>query len=161
MDGSQPSCTENTSISSMPSAKAGNEMPDTASVMPRRSGHLLRHTAEVMPITMPKITAHTMLAIVRFSVGQKRSPISSLTGRLLRSDEPNSPRTALVKKRTNCSGIGLSRPRSRRTRSTVASSASGPAARRAGSPGSRCTNRNTSTATISSVGITPSTRFTK
>ena len=31
-----------TCISSMPSAKAGKEMPETATVMPRRSGHSLR-----------------------------------------------------------------------------------------------------------------------
>ncbi|MDT4850459.1 hypothetical protein FQZ97_846110 [compost metagenome] len=136
-------------------------MPETASVMPSRSGHRLRHTAEPMPITMPNTTAHAIDATVSSSVGMKRSPISSLTGRLVRSELPNSPRIALEKKLTNCSGSGRSRPRSLRTSSTVAESASGPAASRAGSPGSRWTNRNTSTATISSVGITPSTRLRK
>jgi hypothetical protein len=50
-------------------------MPDTASVMPRRSGHLLRHTAEEMPMIRPKITAQIMATTVSHSVGQKRAPI--------------------------------------------------------------------------------------
>ena len=110
---------------------------------------------------MPKSTDHAMLESVSSSVGMKRSPISVATGRRLRMEVPRSPCTMREKKCTNCSGSGRSRPSSWRTVCTVASSASGPAARRAGSPGSRWTNRNTSTATISSVGSSPSSRLTK
>ena len=46
-----------------------------------------------------------------------------------------------------------------RTIATTWASASGPAISRAGSPGSIWTNRNTSTATISRVGIRPSRRL--
>ena len=46
----------------MPSANAGNEMPDTASVMPSRSGQRLRQTAETMPIAMPNSTDHAIAA---------------------------------------------------------------------------------------------------
>src|SRR5690606_4323957 len=145
----------------MPSANAGNEIPDTASVMPRRSGHRLRNTAEKMPMVMPNSTDQAMLTSVNSSVGMKRSAISVDTGRRVRIDVPRSPWTILVKKRTHCSGSGLSSPSSARTSSTVSRSASCPAARRAGSPGSMCTNRNTSTATINSVGTSPTSRMRK
>ena len=102
-----------------------------------------------------------MLVTVSQKVGIKREAISSLTGRLDTIEMPKSPRSALTKKCANCCGSGLSSPKSLRTSCTTASSASGPAASRAGSPGSRWTNRNTSTATISSVGIRPSSRFRK
>ena len=90
--GSQFSCTEKNCISTMPSANAGNEMPETASVIPSRSGQRLRHTADTMPIAMPISTDHSMLQIVSQSVGMKRSPISLDTGRLVRIDEPKSQR---------------------------------------------------------------------
>src|SRR5438045_2777809 len=48
----------------MPSANAGNEMPDTASVMPMRSGDRFLNTAETMPIAIPMTTDHTMLHTV-------------------------------------------------------------------------------------------------
>ena len=111
-------------------------MPDTASVIPRRSGHLLRYTAEMMPIPMPNTTDQAMLEMVSSRVGMKRSPISTATGRRVRIDVPKSPCTMREKKCTNCSGSGLSSPSSWRTSCTVASSASWPAAKRAGSPGS-------------------------
>jgi len=75
----------------MPSANAGKEMPDTASVMPRRSGQRLRQTADTIPMIMPKVTDHAMLAIVSHRVGMKRSEISVETGRLVRSEVPRSP----------------------------------------------------------------------
>ncbi|MDH6594677.1 hypothetical protein M2165_004566 [Variovorax sp. TBS-050B] len=110
---------------------------------------------------MPKITAHTMLVMVSITVGKKRSEISVATGRRVRIEVPKSPCSMWVKKLANCCGSGLSRPSSARTMATVCSSASCPAARRAGSPGSMWTNRNTSTATMSSVGIRPSSRLRK
>ncbi len=115
----------------------------------------------MIPTVRPKITDHTMDQTVSQNVGQKRSPISTLTGRFEASDMPRSPVTAPFTKFANCSYMGLLRPSSSRTSSTVASSASGPAVRRAGSPGSRCTKRNTHTATKSSVGTMPITRFMK
>ncbi|MNR13483.1 hypothetical protein D3C85_1298910 [compost metagenome] len=66
-------------------------MPDTASVMPRRSGQRLRHTADTIPMIMPKETDQTMLASVSHRVGMKRSAISVETGRLVRSEVPRSP----------------------------------------------------------------------
>src|SRR6266545_4762756 len=155
----KPNCTEKICISTMPSANAGNEMPETASVMPTRSGQRLRHTADSIPIARPNTTDHTMLVMVSQNVGMKRSPISVATSRFVRSERPKSPRTAPVAKRTNCSGSGRSSPRSLRTSETVSGVASGPAARRAGSPGSRCRNMNTSTATIRSVGTRPARRL--
>ena len=134
-------------------------MPDTASVMPTRSGQRLRQTADSTPIAMPIVTDHAMLQTVSQNVGMKRSAISVATGRLVRSDVPKSQRTTPVRKRTNCSGSERSRPRSLRTSSTVSGVASGPAARRAGSPGSRWTKPNTSSPTISSVGTRPSRRL--
>ena len=128
----------------MPSANAGNDMPDTASVMPTRSGQRLRQTADRMPMTRPKATDHAMLATVSQNVGMKRSPISVATGRLVRSERPKSQWKTPWTKRENCSGSERSSPRSLRTRSTVSGLASGPAASRAGSPGRRCTNRKIS-----------------
>ena len=115
MAGSQPSHTEKISINSMPSAKEGNEMPETASVIPRRSGARFRQTAEAMPMPIPNTTDHAMLAMVSSRVGMKRSPISTDTGRLERIDVPKSPRSALRKKRANCRCSGRSSPRSCRT----------------------------------------------
>ena len=144
----------------MPSANAGNEMPDTASVMPRRSGQRLRHTADTMPMIMPITTDHDIAAIVSQSVGMKRSPISVRDGTL------GAQRLAEVAVQHACrKAEELLRQRlveaeilaHQRDRFGVASA---PAARRAGSPGSRCTNRNTSTPTISSVGSSPSRRLT-
>src|SRR6218665_420631 len=83
----------------MPNANAGKEMPDTASVMPMRSGHWLRYTAETMPMPMPKITAHTMLVMVSITVGKKRSPISVDTGRRVRIEVPKSPCSMWLKQR--------------------------------------------------------------
>src|SRR6218665_1024943 len=119
----------------MPNANAGKEMPDTASVMPMRSGHWLRYTAETMPMPMPKITAHTMLVMVSITVGKKRSPISVDTGRRVRIEVPKSPCSMWLKKPTNCCGSGLSRPSSARTMATGCSSASLPGARRPRSAG--------------------------
>ncbi len=45
----------------------------------------------------PNSTAHTMLVTVSQKVGQKRSAISVLTGRLVRREVPKSPRRALLK----------------------------------------------------------------
>lgn len=74
--GSQPRSTEKICINNIPSAKAGKEMPVTASVIPTRSGQRLRHTAAAMPIAMPNSTAHIILVIVSHSVGKSgwRSP---------------------------------------------------------------------------------------
>lgn len=107
----------------MPSANAGNEMPETANVMPSRSGQRLRQTAEATPRPMPMITDQIMLTSVSHRVGMKRLPISSETGCLLRIDSPKSPRAACVMKCVNWVSSGLSRPRSWRTSATVASSA--------------------------------------
>src|SRR5690349_11076687 len=144
----------------MPSANAGNDMPDTASVMPTRSGQRLRYTADTMPIAMPNSTDHAMLHSVSQNVGMKRSLISVDTGRLVRSERPKSQCATPVMKRTNCWASDLSSPRSWRTSSTVSGVASCPAARRAGSPGSRCTSMKTRNATINSVGRRPSRRLT-
>ena len=86
-------------------------MPETASVMPRRSGHLLRKTAEMTPITRPKTTDQTIDVSVSQRVGPKRSPISWITGRCERIEMPKSPWTAPATKCMNCSGIERSRPR--------------------------------------------------
>src|SRR6202158_2645180 len=158
--GSQWSGPAKICISTMPSAKAGKEMPDTASVMPSLSGQRLRHTAETTPMSMPNVTDHDIAASVSQKVGMKRSPTSMETGRLVRNDRPKSPCRTPVAKRTNCSGRERSSPRSWRTRATVSGVASCPAASRAGSPGKRCTNMNTSTPTMSSVGSSPSRRLT-
>ena len=81
----------------MPSAKAGNEIPEIANVMPRRSGHRLRHTAEQTPIVMPTRTDQIMLQTVSQSVGEKRSAISVDTGRRVLSETPRLPWSISVK----------------------------------------------------------------
>ncbi len=81
-------------------------MPDTASVMPRRSGQRLRQTADTMPTPMPKTTDQAIAHTVSQNVGAKRSAISVATGRLVRIDLPKSPVSAPRKKRANCCGSG-------------------------------------------------------
>ncbi len=56
-----------------------------------------------MPIVMPMITDQVIAHTVSQNVGMKRSAISELTGRLVRSDRPKSPRTTPPAKRRNCS----------------------------------------------------------
>ena len=80
----------------MPRAKAGNEMPLTASAIPRRSGQRLRHTAAAIPAAIPNSTAQLMLASVSHSVGIKRLAISLETGRREAMEMPKSPRSTLV-----------------------------------------------------------------
>ena len=87
-------------------------MPETANAMPSRSGQRLRQTAETTPIVMPNTTDQDIAATVSQNVGMNRSPISTLTGRLVRSDRPKSPCTTPDTKRRNCCGSGLSSPRS-------------------------------------------------
>ena len=111
--GSQPSCTEKSSISTRPSANAGNEMPDTASVMPTRSGQRLRHTADTTPIAMPMSTDHSMLHTVSQNVGMKRSAIFRHRP-MLPDRSGRNPKHAAENAR-NCCGNGRSRPRSLRT----------------------------------------------
>ncbi len=161
MVGSQLSCTAKICISTMPSANAGKEMPDTASVMPRRSGQRLRHTADTTPMSMPITTDHDMAASVSQKVGMKRSRTSVEAGRLVRqrNTEVASQRAAreaqeLLRKRAIEPEVLAHQPPPSRASHPV------PAASRAGSPGSKCTNMNTSTPTISSVGRSPSRRLT-
>ena len=131
-------------------------MPDTASVMPTRSGQRLRHTADRMPIAMPITTAHTMLATVSRNVGLKRSAISAPTG-------PLGARRACRSRRARCAGNEAHELlRQRLVEAEVLAHqfdgrvvASAPAASRAGSPGNRCTNMKTSTATMARVGRRP------
>ena len=145
----------------MPSANAGNEMPDTASVMPTRSGQRLRHTADTMPIAMPirhrphhapdgePERRHEAVA----DLGRDRAASCAATCR-----SPSAARrgrsagTAAAAAGRGPGPCGRARP--------FPASRPGPAASRAGSPGSRCTNRNTRKPTSSSVGSRPSRRWT-
>ena len=137
------------------------EMPETAKAMPSRSGQRPRFTADTIPIRSPNTKAHAIAATVSRSVGPKRSATSSITGRCERIEIPKSPVTVFFTKSTNCSGNGRSSPRRSRTICTVSSSASGPAASCAGSPGSRCTKKKTHTVTRNMVGTSPRSLNTK
>ena len=156
--GSQPNWTEKICISSMPSANAGNEMPETARVMPTRSGQRLRQTAETMPIIMPNgdRPGHGR-------DGQQECRPEALgdfggNRTLVRSERRRSPRHA------GDESAGTAAAAAGRGRDPCAPVPPFPASRPrrgqpGGSPGSRWTNRNTSTPTISSVGISPRRRL--
>ena len=88
---SHRSRTANRSISSNPSQKPGNEIPETASTIPAWSCQRPRRTPESTPIAAPTMVAQSIAAMVSHKVGMKRAPISLATGWRVRLERPSSP----------------------------------------------------------------------
>src|SRR6185437_12055135 len=109
-DGSQPSSTLNTKISSTPSQKLGTATPSTATVPAARSRKPPRLSAAVTPSGMPRIMPRTSAQGISTSVLGRRSKNASTAGCLMRIEVPRSPRIALPTKIANCSVSGPSRP---------------------------------------------------
>jgi hypothetical protein len=99
----------------MPMRNVGSETPSRENVISACDRKLPRFNAAYTPIGMPKTSASSAAPKASSSVAGKRSTISDETLRPWRSDRPNSPCSALPTKAANCTGNGLSRPRSARS----------------------------------------------
>jgi hypothetical protein len=94
--GSQPSRTEKSRISMMPSQKCGTDRPESARALAARSSGVPRRTAETTPVGMPSTSATSIEASASSIVTGSLEASSSVTGILLRSDSPRSPRRTLL-----------------------------------------------------------------
>src|SRR3954447_19283357 len=81
--GSQPSVTENSSISISPSQKTGIETPISAISVARLSQSVYRLVAETTPAISPTTIETANDATASSAVGPTRLAISSTTGRLV------------------------------------------------------------------------------
>src|SRR4051812_4811050 len=148
-DGSQPSSTLNTKISSTPSQKLGTATPSTATVPAARSSMPPRLSAATTPRGMPRNMPSSSAQGISTSVLGRRSKKASTAGCFMRIDVPRSPWIALPTKITNWSVSEPSRPSvlvSAARSSAVASSGS---IRSTGLPVSR-PRKNTIVATMQS-----------
>ena len=118
----------------MPIRKVGNDTPSSDSVINTCDAKRPRRSAAYTPIGMPKTSAMTAAVNDSSSVAGSRSAISDETRRPCRRLKPNSPATALLTKRANCTGNGWSRPRSVRSCARWAGVASWPSRLVTGSP---------------------------
>jgi len=109
--GSQPSQTENTMMSMMPTQKVGSENPriePAMMVLPAvERGFRPAHS----PRGIPSSTAISIAAIASSSVAGMRSRIRPIAGTLKANDLPRSPAAACLMKMKYCSRRGRSRPR--------------------------------------------------
>ena len=100
-DGSQPSSTLNTKISTMPSQKLGMAMPSTATVPAARSRMLPRLSAATTPSGMPNAIASRIAHGMIASVLGRREKNTSTVGSRMRIEVPRSPCSALPMKIRN------------------------------------------------------------
>ena len=142
-----------------PIRNTGSENDSTASAISARSIHVPAFHAAMMPIGTAKTTAKVIVRKVSHSVGSMRWPIIRVTGSPVNTDTPMSPCSSRHSHEKNCSYSGRFRPSSWRTRSTSSELAVSPAISAAGSPGLRCSSRNTITATMPRTGMTARMRF--
>src|SRR5436190_3492652 len=109
-DGSQPSSTLKTKISTMPSQKLGVAMPSTAIVPAARSRKRPRLSAATTPSGIPTSMASSIAQGMIASVFGRRERNTSTAGWRIRSDVPRSPCNALPMNATYCVKSEPSRP---------------------------------------------------
>src|SRR5688572_24740615 len=141
--GSQPSRTETSRMSMMPSQKFGTDTPHREAPLASRSHTVLRRTAAITPAgsAMARATSSDRKAS-SMVMGSLAATVAA-TGWRVRIDSPRSPRTASPAHLRYWTTIESFSPYFSRTSSSPASSASVPASTRAGSPGSIRTPENT------------------
>src|SRR2546428_5303064 len=133
--GSQPSRTETSRISMIPSQKFGIDTPHGETALARTSQAVFRRTAAITPAGIASDNA------IRSARHASSTVIGSLIATVhatdcrVRIDSPRSPRRARPTHRRYWTGIGSRRPYLSRTSSSPEASASVPAMTRAGSPG--------------------------
>src|SRR5690606_3356398 len=91
--GSQRRLTAKSKINKRPDQKTGMEMPNKETTVARWARHELRPVAADTPMGTPTATAPPRLSTIRANVLGRREKISVMTGSLVRSDVPKSPRT--------------------------------------------------------------------
>ena len=94
------------------------------------------------------VTATISVVSASESVGSTRWLISFSTGSLEKIEMPRSPCSTAETQRKNCTGSGSSSPSCLRMPAICSAVALSPAMIAAGSPGERCSSRNTNTATM-------------
>jgi hypothetical protein len=116
--GSQRSFTAKRRIIIMPRKNDGTEIPKITAKVIARSAAPYWRAAETTPAAMPRIAQSTKAVPARISVAEKRSRISSSTGRFSAKDRPRSPCSRLPIQTKYCCQSGRSSPRWRFSRST-------------------------------------------
>src|SRR5262245_12440505 len=149
--GNQPSRTDTSKMSMIPSQKLGTDTPHSDTPLASRSHGVLRRTAAITPagIAMAIDTSsdrHASSSVM----GSLRTTVPATDWRV-RMDSPRSPRSARPSQRAYCTGSGAFSPYFWRISSSPAASASVPASTRAGSPGIIRTPVKTITLISSSV----------
>ncbi len=126
--------------------------------MTKRSIAVPAFAAAVTPMVIASTTATESVVKASESVGSARWPISVATGSFQNMDLPRSPRTRLPAQTRNCFQMGSSSPSAVRICAMFCGVALSPAMMAAGSPGARCSSRNTNIATIAITGSMESRR---
>ena len=133
--------------------KVGRETPSVLMMRQMWSIREPGRVAERMPMGRATATAKNRPAKVSSSEAGRRVKISSVTGRPVAQDVPQSPRHMSETYRMNCSMRGLSRPRFCRICSMASRLAEGPARYVAGSPGSARASRKVMMSTPARLGM--------
>ena len=144
----------------MPSQNAGSDWPSAAKPIPSRSHGPPRFTAERTPSGMLITSVTAMAAVASLIELTKRSLTSSTAGRRVRSDVPQSPRSASRRNAAYWYGIGRSKPMRRMYASRSAGVASAGRMRSTGLPEVR-TSAKTMKLEASSVTSAWRTRATR
>src|SRR6185503_3259538 len=150
--GSQPSQREKITISTMPSQNTGMLAPKSEATPDSRSSKEWARVADAMPGAMPPRVERRIALPVISMVALKRSRTSPSTGRFIHSERPRSPRATWLIQVTYWTWSGWSSPSWVRRRARSSLLALAPSITSAGSPGARCSTRNTISDTPSSTG---------
>src|ERR1043166_7255610 len=125
VDGSQPSCTENTMISSRPTQKVGSEKPRIEPAMIVRAANECGRMPAIRPSGIPSSTAISMAVSASSKVAGMRSNMSWIAGTLWVNERPRSPERAWRTNSAYCFHSGWSSPSAAVTRAISAWSACG------------------------------------
>src|SRR5262245_17512592 len=142
----------------MPSQKCGTDSPESATALAATSTAVPLRAAESTPAGMPMTRAMSIEQTASSTVTGSFEASSSVTGILLRSDSPRSPRSTLPIQIPYCTTMGRSRWYLARMAATTAGSLSSPAIAVAASPGRSFCSEKISTETKNSVGTSTATR---
>jgi len=125
LEGSQPSCTENSMISIRPTQNEGSEKPRIENPMIARPARPPLRRPAHRPSGTPISTDSTSAVTASSSVAGRRCAISVSAGVEYAKERPRSPATAFCRNRPYCTHMGLSRPKAATVAARSACVASG------------------------------------